>query len=187
LNVVTNIKEGDVLVFSRVFHQFHQKLYYYVLSKTKSEFCAEEVVQITFIKLWQYRHSLNEDISIDAQLFRIAKTTLIDQLRKLDYSDRISEALARQDSVTSNKAISNLEQQELRDQLLDALSQMPPARKKVFEMSRLQGLSYKEIAASLFISEKTVENHIGLALRQLKEKLPFIMVFIAIVAEKKIF
>ena len=170
-----------------MFHQFHQKLYYYVLSKTKSEFCAEEVVQITFIKLWQYRHSLNEDISIDAQLFRIAKTTLIDQLRKLDHSDKITEALAKQDTGVSNKAISNLEQQELRNQLLEALSQMPPARKKVFEMSRLQGLSYKEIAASLFISEKTVENHIGLALRQLKEKFPLIMLFIAIASENRVF
>lgn len=173
------------MVFNQVFHQFHQKLYYYVFSKTKSEFCAQEVVQITFIKLWQYRHSLNEEISIDTQLFRIAKTTLIDQLRKLNNSDKLSETLLRQNSVTSNLAISNLEEKELYNKLLEALSQMPPSRKKVFEMSRLQGLSYKEIATSLLISEKTVENHIGLALRQLKEKFPVITLFIAFVAEEK--
>jgi RNA polymerase sigma-70 factor (family 1) len=185
LNVVAHIKQGDVFVFNQVFHQFHQKLYFYVLSKTKSSYCAEETVQITFIKLWQHRESLNENISIDAQIFRIAKTTLIDQLRKQHYSDKITALLAGKETSQSNEAISNLQQQELKQKLQTALSQMPPARKRVFEMSRLQGLSHKEIAARLSLSEKTVENHINLALRQIRERFPLIIILIAILLKKE--
>ena len=172
MNIVAYIKQGDLLVFNEVFHQYHQKLYYYVLSKTKSSFCAEEVVQITFIKLWQYRSSLNEEISVDAQLFRIAKTTLIDQLRRQDASNKLTAVVQTAGQFDYNQGLSNLDRKELQKKLQSALAQMPPVRRKVFELSRLQGLSYKEIAVHLSISEKTVENHINYALKQLRQNYP---------------
>lgn len=171
-NVVAYIKQGDLVIFKEVFQQYHQKLYFYVLSKTKSSFYAEEVVQITFIKLWQYRASLNDDISIDEQIFRIAKTTLIDQLRKQDSFYKLFAVIKNKDQSEPNQALTNFDQRELQQKLQTALSHMPPMRRKVFELSRVQGLSYKEIAAHLSLSEKTVENHIGHALKQLRHYFP---------------
>jgi len=176
LNIVTHIKEGDLPVFNQVFYQYHEKLYYYVFSKTKSSFCAEEVVQLTFIKLWQYRQNLNETISIDVQLFRIAKTTLIDQLRKINYSEKLLASLQKTSGgFTINKGEGNMRQQELYHQLQTALSEMPPVRRKVFELSRFSGLSYREIADRLSISVKTVENHINRALKHIRHIVPLLV------------
>lgn len=179
LNTVAHIKQGDLLVFNQVFYQYHERLYFYVLNKTKSSFSAEEVVQITFIKLWQNRHSLNEDISLDAQIFRIAKTTLIDQLRKVDSSEKLLSVLKQSnEGFAVNKGTSNLEKQELQQKLQKLFSIMPPMRRKVFEMSRLDGLTHKEIAERLSISEKTVENHINHALKQIRNNFPVVLILL---------
>jgi len=83
LNTVYQIRSGNELVFQQVFNEYHGKLYFYILKKTNSEYMAEEVVQLSFIKLWNTRENLNEEFSISTQLFRIAKTTLIDLVRKI--------------------------------------------------------------------------------------------------------
>jgi len=82
LNIVSQIKSGNELVFQQVFNEYHEKLFYYILKKTNSDYMAEEVVQLTFIKLWNTRENLNEEYQISSQIFRIAKTTLIDLIRK---------------------------------------------------------------------------------------------------------
>lgn len=180
MNAVVHIKQSDLLIFNEVFQQYHEKLYFYVFSKTKSAFCAEEVVQLTFIKLWQYRASLNEDISIDAQIFRIAKTTLIDQLRKRNSYFNLSVASKNRTEPESNQALTNFDLQELQQKLQTALSHMPPMRRRIFALSRLQGLSYREIATRLSISEKTVENHISHALKQLRQYFPLAFLLICL-------
>lgn len=178
---ISYIKQGDLAVFKEVFHRYHQKLYFYVLGKTNSSFYAEEVVQLTFIKLWQYRASLNEDISIDAQIFRIAKTTLIDQIRKQESSDKILKYYQNEGEVVeNNQGPSNLDHQYLQEQLHLAMSDLPPMRRKVFELSRLHGLSYKEISDRLSISEKTVENHINHALKQLRHSFPLLSILLVL-------
>lgn len=76
------IRNGNRNAFNGLYQRLHQKLYFYVLKQTSSAYIAEEIVQITFIKLWEYRASLSDAIAIDSQVFRIAKTSLIDLLRK---------------------------------------------------------------------------------------------------------
>src|SRR5215467_2678208 len=76
------IKEGNRLVYSKVFEEYHLKLYQYIYRYTQSAWYAEETVQLTFVKLWEKRENLSEEHDISTQLFRIAKSTLIDLLRK---------------------------------------------------------------------------------------------------------
>lgn len=135
---------------------------------------AEETVQIAFLKLWQNRQQLNDDIAIDTQLFRIAKTSLIDQLRRNITVEKLVAGLAKNTVANwdDNTGISNLEKKEILAQLKQELDKMPMARRKVFEMSRNQGLSHKQIATELSISVKTVENHINLALKQIRTNIP---------------
>ena len=82
INTIAAIKEGDAFIFSELFNDYHQKVYFYILSKSHSQYIAEETTQLTFIKLWKYRASLDESLPISQQVFRIAKTTFIDLLRK---------------------------------------------------------------------------------------------------------
>lgn len=172
------IKQGDTFIFEQVFQQYHEKLYFYVFYRTYSSYLAEETTQLTFIKLWKYRNSLNEELDISDHLFRITKTTLIDLLRKEKNIDRLRNQVSSTGTRISESIAATIETEELRTSIYGAIRQMPLARRKVFEMSRLKGMSYKEIAAELSISVKTVENHIALALKQLRHFLGGLFIFI---------
>jgi len=167
---VKELKDGDGIYFKRVFDQYHQKLYFFILNKTKSEYIAEEVVQMAFAKLWQSRQTLQEEYAISTQLFRIATTILIDFLRKYNNKDAVT---ARLDGLDIDAGIDSTTEKmsgaELQKRIWEAVKELPPVRKQVFEMSREQGMSYREIAETLSVSSKTVETHIYKALKQIKK------------------
>ena len=176
MNIATQIKQGDVSVFNQVFEEYHEQLYFYIFNKTKSSFYAEEVTQITFIKLWQNRQNLNEEISIGQQIFRVGKTSLIDLLRKTNSSQNLLHKLSKSpEALDSNLPFHELEQKELNKKLHSLMNEMPPQRRKVFEMSRIHGFSYKEIAFIQSVSIKTVENHINHALKLVKKVIPYLL------------
>ncbi|MCH5717908.1 sigma-70 family RNA polymerase sigma factor [Niabella hibiscisoli] len=175
MNIITAIRNGDRFVFQQVFNQYHEKLYFFIFSKTRSAFLSEETVQITFIKLWNNRERLNEGFTISTQIYRIASTTLIDLLRQQNNSAAFMKVLEQQGADSSfNNAAERVDTGEMHTVLSQTLDRMPPVRKKVFEMSRLEGLSHNEIAAVMLISKKTIEGHITKALKQLKEHLPVV-------------
>ena len=167
---IKELKDGDAFYFKRVFDQYHQKLYFFILYKTKSGYIAEEVVQMAFTKLWQCRQTLKEEYTISTQLFRIATTILIDYLRKYNNKDAVTAGL---DVVNIEKGIDSTTEKmigaELQKRISEAVNDMPPVRKQVFEMSREHGMSYREIAETLSVSSKTVETHIYKALKQIKK------------------
>jgi RNA polymerase sigma-70 factor (family 1) len=169
LDTIAALREGDTLIFQQVFAQYHEKLYFYILGKTKSSYLTEEAVQLTFIKLWRYRSSLNPEISLSIQLFRIARTTLIDLLRSNEYNNRIFVEMSDVNrNPQRNDVDERIDELELKKKVLKGVEQMPAMRRKIFELSRYDGMSYKEIAVELSLSVKTVEHHISLALKQLQ-------------------
>ena len=96
---VKELKDGDAFYFKKVFDQYHQKLYFFILYKTKSDYIAEEVVQMAFTKLWQCRKTLQEEYTISTQLYRMATTILIDFLRKYNHKDALTARLDRKSVV----------------------------------------------------------------------------------------
>jgi len=167
---IKELKDGDEFYFRQVFDQYHQKLYFFILYKTKSEYIAEEVAQMAFTKLWQSRQTLREEYTISTQLFRIATTILIDFLRKYNNKDAVT---ARLDGMDIEKGVDSTNEKmsgvELQRRISEAVNELPPVRKQVFEMSREHGMSYREIAETLSVSSKTVEAHIYKALKQIKK------------------
>jgi RNA polymerase sigma-70 factor (family 1) len=164
---IDEIKSGTESSFTLVFNQFYTKVYHYFLKKTRSPEYARELVQLTFIKLWQFRHTLSEEYSLDLQLFNIAGTTLIDFLRQQNTQRKIRSQLAErtEQQEDSRPPGNGFEEDDYLHSLTQTLS---PVRKKIFILSRIHGHSYKEIAALLSISSKTVEDHMVKALRHLR-------------------
>jgi len=173
-NTITALKEGDTSVFSEIFNEYHRKVYLYVLSKTHSEYIAEETTQITFIKLWDYRQQLNESEPVSKLIFHIARTTCIDLFRKDAVRDRVLKHEKPQENATGNVSES-VEVKELQQRIKHAVHNMPPVRRRVFELSRYEFKSYKEIAELLSLSVKTVENHMALAIKHLRKALPLMV------------
>lgn len=174
MDLINNIQQGDHLVFRQAFLQWQPKVYTYLVRKTKDEAIAEELTQLTFIKLWDFRHTLSTEHSFDTQLFRIARTTLIDGIRERERRRKLEQGL----QVTNNEAGDIFREMPTASlEIAHALSSLPPARKKVFLLNRLHGYSYKQIASELSISDRTVEKHISLALKQLKKMLLLTLLF----------
>jgi RNA polymerase sigma-70 factor (family 1) len=177
MDYVTDLVSGCLQTFQTVYGLYNQKLYAYVLKKTGSAFMAEEVVQLTFIRLWEKKENLSSEHSLSAQIFRIGGTILIDQLRK-DAVGKKHLSVVENDYALRNE----VDQPEMLHALEQAIEQMAPIRKKVFKLSKIEGYSYKEIAEMLSISPKTVENHISQALKQLRAAFSSIISLVVIIS-----
>jgi len=159
--------------FTATFNLYYPKVYHHFLKRTRSEAVAREVAQLTFIKLWEYRHTLKDTISLDTQLFHIAAGVFIDYLRREHTQRKKVLALAGESGtgereVQAGAGSSAGADFEASDHLLSLTRSLPPVRKRVFLLSRIQGHSYKEIAELLSISLKTVEDHMTKALRHIR-------------------
>lgn len=170
----TNIIEEIINGNQRAFHEFYclwdERVYYYFLKKTRCEANAKDLTQQTFIKFWKYRSLLSTDYTLETQLLQKAKLIFIDWLRKEATREKLYEAEIqfcqdKQSAETPDNRSYNLE---------NALERLPYMRRKVIELSHLQGYKYKEIADKLHISVKTVDNHVHQALKQLRQYLSFL-------------
>jgi RNA polymerase sigma-70 factor (ECF subfamily) len=164
--IICEIKADDQSAFNDAYFRYHKQIYSFVFNKTQSEHIATEVVQLSFIRLWENRKSLNENLNLNVQLFGMARQVMIDELRK--ESTRMKYSRASNDRPFTDNLMKMIESRDLLKHFELEIEAMPPMRKMVFKLSRDNGLSYAEIGGMLGISTKTVESHIGKVLSRLK-------------------
>lgn len=163
------IKRGDQRIFAEVFEMFYQKTFGFFMIRThKNREESKELTQLTYIKLWQTRHTLSEEHSLEKQLFIIAKYTLIDFIRKESTFQKVKENTIENTALQTSIAEFRTSSYESTDYVSAILEELPPVRKKVLLMKILQGYSNREIAGILSISIKTVEDHITKGLQELR-------------------
>lgn len=168
MNLILAIQQGNESAFEDAYLQWRTKGYYYFFRKTNSEEDAKDLLQTTFLRLWQYRQSLNAEYSLDQQLFHIARTVFIDYIRKANKQEEMKIEVNRKlelDSLENYQSMAF----DTKNRIQKILSSMPILRKKVFEMHKMEGYSYKEIAQILSISEKSVDNHLSKSIKQLRK------------------
>jgi len=160
------LREGDTLIFEQVYNAYNEKLYFYFLKHTGSQLWSEELLQTTFVKLWRYRKGLSTEYTLSAQVFRIARTALIDLIRQQRQQRAFMESYTS-DMLHTEQHVTPTNKDAIQQLHLE-IDKLPPVRKKVFMLSRIDGFSHKEISDMLSISPKTVEVHISKALKQLR-------------------
>jgi len=165
------IRTGDEVAFELVFYKYKGKLYDFVRRSLPPSDDAESIVQDIFVKLWSKRNELDPSKSLNAFLYTIAKNEIYGHLRKLlvrrKYLEEFSYLL-NDDSAATDQPI---EFDELKRSVNELIDTMPEKRREIFLLSRHEGLSYKEIAKRLGISENTVDSQIRNALAYLKQNL----------------
>jgi len=165
------LRNDDELAFELVFMKFKGRLFDFVRKSLPREEDVESIVQEVFIKIWQNRKQLDPQKSLDAFLFSIAKNEVFDHLRKLfnkrKYLDSLYHSMEKEDASTQKQ----LEYNELRQVVYDAIERLPERRREIFKLSRLQGKTYKEIAIELQISENTVDTQMRKSLHTLHNDL----------------
>lgn len=166
---IAAIKRGDVRAFTDVFETFYQKTFSFFMGRTsRNRELAKELTQLTYIKVWQSKHTLSEDHSLDKQLFVIAKCILIDHIRKNATEQTVKKEITRK--ALSPVPLSDLQPAafEENDYVSAMLKHLPPARKKIMQMKFIYGYTNREIANLLSISIKTVEDHVTKGLHELR-------------------
>lgn len=130
---------------------------------------AEEVVQAVFLKIWEQHTSLEIQQSLKAYLYRAVHNACLNQLKH----EQVKQAHANHVKHTQEEAqtTDRLEQQEMKQEISRAINELPEKCREVFQLNRFEGLKYREVAEMLGISEKTVENQMGKALKLLRQKL----------------
>lgn len=165
------LKLGDRSAFERIYHCFGPKLLAFTRKLVHNQEDAEEVVQEVFLKLWERKHFLDPGQNFDCYLFRIAKNLVYNKTRHQVYEMAYGKYLTGQREALQNPTQHHMDYQELNQLLEETYSGMPPTRKQVFVMSRLEGLSNGEIAERLQTSNSNIENHINKALHDIRKKL----------------
>jgi RNA polymerase sigma-70 factor (ECF subfamily) len=170
---VSKLKRGDVKSFDVLFYHYNERLYYFVFSLIKKQEDAEGIVQEVFLKIWTNRRSIDLHKSFKSYVFTIAYNLTIDYLRKRIHENEYIKHLENHFNVESISVENEGDFNIVQSQVEKFIEELPKRRQQIFKLSRINGLSHKEIASRLNISVKTVENHISLAIKHLKEKLKF--------------
>jgi len=166
------LKQGDERVFESVFKEFYAPLCVHARRYLIDNELAEEVVQDMFFKMWERRDSLAINTSLAAYLFKSVTNHALNFIKYQHHAQRYQEFVGfRIDDHVTVSPHDALVHSDLERQMLSLVKSMPERRRMIFEMSRLEGLRYSDIAKNLGISIKTVEVQMSKALEFMREKL----------------
>ena len=175
--IIKSLKEGDREAFSMLYKQYWEKVYHFCGLYLNNRDVAEDVVQEVFIKVWESREFIREDDNFKGLLFVITRNLIFNQHRKNVNEDfyKMTVLSAMETSYDLEEEITAYNLGEYIDHLIEEL---PERRRVIFNLSRKEHKSYKEIAFQLNISKKTVENQISEALKFLKKNIMLLIWFI---------
>jgi RNA polymerase sigma-70 factor (ECF subfamily) len=166
--LVHRITEGDKKAFEELFQLYHKQIYSFAYKITGSSFDAEEIVQNVFIAIWDQRKNLQIITSFLSYLFGIARHHVYRYIQqKLNHEAFVEFYLYNNKDytyVTEEDVLYN----ELKNTYQKIIDLLPERRREIFILSRNEGLSYKEIAEKLGITENTVDTQIRHALAFLR-------------------
>jgi RNA polymerase sigma-70 factor (ECF subfamily) len=168
--LLLRIQAGDEGAYDSVFRTWYPILVRVASALLKEVDAAEEVAQEVMLELWRRRHLIDTSVSLRAYLLRSIRNRSLNHLRHLRVR-RETEADVEATYGAPLAADQPIVAKELAEAVRTALAELPPRCREVFELSRVHGLKYAEIAATLEISQKTVEAQMGKALRIMRERL----------------
>jgi len=180
-DILFRIKNGDEKAFKELFLVQYAGLCAYANKYLNDMDQAEETVQDLFFNLWQKRERLEINLSMEAYLFRSVRNACLNMLKHIKIREIYKETHERELRESESKHDAPLETSELEAAIEAAIESMPPERKRIFKMSRLEGMKYREIAGALNLSVKTVEAQMGKALKYLRECLNDYLIWLLIV------
>ena len=167
------ISRGSESAFRFIFERYHQRMWAFVMTLVKSPHIAEDIVQESFIKLWECRAILADVKKPNDFIFILVRNHALDSLRKLTREDKererdqVWEDLKRQ-SVYVDYWLEAKQAAQILEQII---AQLPCQQQKVIRLRHNRGLSHQEIADYLQISKNTVKKHLAIALKTCREEL----------------
>jgi RNA polymerase sigma-70 factor (ECF subfamily) len=172
-DLLDRVARGDVTAFDRAVARYWPPLIVYVAGALRSHDAAEDVVQETFLRLWERRDRLRIDGSLRGFLYQVAHNLAISEQRRVRARARTVESVRAEEPRFAEPVDTGGD--VLDASLAHAIDGLPPRRREILLLRSVHGLSYKEIAATLGIAPQTVANQFSTALSGLRRVLSHLL------------
>lgn len=170
-NLLAQLIHGNELALKLAYDQYADMIYQLAFNILKQEEHAEEIVQDTFLQLWQSREKLDKDGHLKSFIFVVARNNSFNRLKAIKRQKQLFEKLLTTEDYHHYISPNPLAEKEVNELAEKIISKLPSQQQLVFRLSRIEGLTHKEIAQNLSISSNTVKNHLIAALKSLRNEL----------------
>ena len=165
------VKAGNMLAFDTLYRKYSRRLYKFSYSILKSTQEAENIIQDVFLNLWLNREKIEKSSSVKYYVFAIAYNSAISIIRKKAKEIQFIEYVKTLQDMKEEPVDLQFEYKELDERVSAIINSLPVRQKEVYQLHRIEGLKYSEIAERMNISINTIENHMSRALKTIRKKL----------------
>lgn len=166
--LVADLLEGNEPAFCELYALYKDRLMWFAMKFLKSRDVAEDVYQDAFASIWQNRRFLNPNMPFGPYVYTIVKNRILNLLAGLDREQELRDHILSASLDRTNETEDTVMDSDLNAVLDKALEKLTPQQRRIFDMSRKDMKSHKEIADSLNISIYTVQQHISAALKVIR-------------------
>ncbi|MCM1177990.1 MAG: RNA polymerase sigma-70 factor [Ruminococcus flavefaciens] len=167
---IEKVRDGNIAAFEAFFNHYYPRIRSFALGFLKDTDEAEEAAQIVFMKIWQGRSRLLPGRQPDSYVFTITRNVVNDMFRDRYYFQHYREQYLSDRHETDYEIDREIDIRDISKSIDEIVESMPEQRRQVFVLSRRYYLTNDEIARRLDISKRTVEKHISLALKTIRQK-----------------
>lgn len=164
-DLAQRIRNGDHNAFKTFFDTHFKSLFRFLISRGIDKATAEDLIQKAFVIIWEKRAGIDENKSLRAYLYRTAYTRMLNEIK---YNTRFDDDAEFPQPEGMQSPEDNVQYSQLMKTIHEVVSNMPEKRGMVFDFCFSQQFSYKETAEAMGINIKTVENHMGMALKEVR-------------------
>lgn len=177
-DLLQKLRNGDKLAFEIIYHRYKGLLYVHVSKHLKDQEEAKDIIHDIFSNLWQNRETLHIEQNLTAYLYQSVRNRVINHQLKSQRADNYVNSFAGFLGYAQVDTDYLVREKMLRERIEMEITSLPEKMRAVFEMSRKEGLSHKEIAEQLCISEQSVRSHVKGALKILRLRLGIFILFV---------
>ncbi len=167
--LLVELKAGNQNAFNQFYGKYRFKVYQNLLRLVQDEDVAEDLLQNSFIKVWEKRENIDPERPFENYLFRIASNLVTDYYRKAATDKKLQAKLMAVATELYEHIEATINFKESNAIIQSAIEKLPPQRRRIFIMCKIEGKSYEEVSAQLGVSKSTINDHIVKATRALRE------------------
>ncbi len=181
--ILLKLQQNDEQAMELLFKTHYKALLRFAKTILKDASQAEDTVQDVFIKIWEKRQNLIINTSLKSYLYMAVRNHCLNALKLNERKYWMEEGMENDEKMATNDVENKLIAKSLQQQITQAIELLPDKCKLTFQLSRYENMSYKEIAETMNVSIKTVENQMGKALATLRNYLnPYLHLYIFIIS-----
>jgi RNA polymerase sigma-70 factor (family 1) len=165
------LKEGDRIAFTEIYNRYKLVLQNHAWNKTRSTIDTQDAIQEVFSNLWKKRENIQIDSNLSGYLYTSVRNHILNLFAKKQVQDKYINSIQQFSFQKTALTDYRVRESMLRDAIEKEIAELPPRMREVFELSRKQHLSHKEIAVIMGTTEQTVKKQVSNALKHLRTKL----------------